>query len=211
MDHGARGVERVWSWAASGAEAEARRRDAHELVGEYLRSVHYFTIDYRRQDVHPELIDDGPRIIEANSEWLDPPWLHEGFDAIEFGLEIATESGAVFSLTWDPPGEREGIGLQRVAMLGSGVHRDAGVGIWDVGARTPAWRLLVGRRITGVDLHYEPWDEETGSLWCPRITVRGESGRVEIVMGDAENGLLVPSADNVAVLHSGTERLADGH
>jgi hypothetical protein len=37
--------------------------------------------------------------------------------------------------------------------------------------------------------------------WCPHITLRGEAGRVEVVMGDCDDGALVPSADNVAVLH----------
>jgi hypothetical protein len=45
---------------------------------------------------------------------------------------------------------------------------------------------------------------ERGSLWCPHITIHGEHGDVEIVMGDAEAEALVPSADTVAVLHPGT-------
>lgn len=204
VDVGARGVGRVWSWAASDAEANARRHDAQELVGERIRAVRYYTIDYRRQDMHPELIDGGPRIIEAESEWNEPTWLYAGFDAMDFGLEVATDSGTAFSLTWDPPGDHEGIGLQRMAMLGSGVRGDADVGIWEVGERTASWKPMVGRRVTGVDLHYVPWDEARGSLWCPHITFHGEGGRVEVVMGDAESGVLVPSADNVAGLHPGT-------
>jgi hypothetical protein len=197
------GDERVWSWAASRVEADARQRDANELVGHRVRAVRYFTLDYRRHELHPELMESGPRVIDAESEWREPTWLYDGFDAVDYGFEVRTDSDAVFSLTWDPPGEREGIGLQRLPMLGSGVSGDADVAIWDVGERAASWMPMVGRRVLGVDLHYEAWDQEAGSLWCPHITLRGEHGRIEIVMGDSEHGVLVPSADNVAVLHPG--------
>lgn len=204
MEVGSQGVGRVWSWAASGAEAEARRHDANELVGNRIRSVRYFTLDYRRHELHPELIDRGPRTIAADSEWNEPTWQYEGFDSVDYGLEFTTELGATFSLTWDPPGDKEGIGFQRVPMLGTGVRRDADVAIWDVSDRAASWTPLLGRIVTGVDLHYIPWDKERGSLWCPRITFRGEQGRVEVVMGDHHDGRLVPSADNIAVLHPDT-------
>jgi hypothetical protein len=196
---------RVWSWAASAVEAEERRRDAHALVGERIRGVRYYTLDYQRHELHPELIDGGPRLIDAESEWDEPTWLFEGFDAMDYGLEVTTDSGTAFSLTWDLPGEREGIGLQRIPMLGSGVSRDADVAIWDVGGRTVSWRPMVGTRVTGVDLHYVPWDEARGSLWCPHITFHAEGGAVEVVMADSWDRKLVPSANNVAVLHPGRE------
>ena len=197
------GDVRQWSWAASDVEVEARRRDADELVGECVRAVRYYSLDYRRDELHPELIGDGPRVIDADVEWSEPTWLYDGFDAVDYGLEITTDSGAVFSLTWDPPGEQEGIGLQRIPMLGSGVRSDADVAIWDVGGRSASWVPMVGRRVTGVELHYVPWDEARGSFWCRRITFNGVDARVEVVMGDSQDGVLVPSADNVAVLHPG--------
>ena len=80
----------------------------------------------------------------------------------------------------------------------------ADVAIWDVGERTTSWTPMVGRRVTAVNLHYIPWDEGTGSRWCPHITFYGEDGHVEVVMGDSQDGALVPSADSVAVLHPGT-------
>lgn len=173
------------------------------LIGERIRTVRYFTLDYRREELHPELIDSGPRVIDAKEELNDPTWLFDGFDALDYGLEMTTDSYATFPLTWDPPGDREGIGLQPTPMLGSGVRSDADVAIWDVGKRPSGWVPMVGRRVTGVALHYVPWDEGTGSLWCPHITLHFEEGPVEVVMADAHDGVLVPSADNVAVLHPG--------
>ena len=204
MNVGARGEGRVWSWAASGTEADVRREDANKLVGQRIQAVRYFTLDYRRHELHPELIDAGPRTIDAESEWTDPTWLYDGFDAVDYGLEVTTESGATFSLTWDPPGDHEGIGLQPLPMLGSGVRNEADVAIWAVGNRAASWTPMVGELVTGVDLHYVPWDEERGSLWCPNITFHNGHSQVEVVMGDSQDGVLVPSADNVAVLHQGT-------
>ncbi|MFF0266076.1 hypothetical protein [Kribbella sp. NPDC004536] len=143
-------------------------------------------------------------MVEGEVEWREPTWLGDGFDAVDYGLEIATDSGAVFSLTWDPRGEQEGIGLQRIPMLGSGVRSDADVAIWDVGARGASWVSLIDGRVTGVELHYVPWDEATGSFWCRRITLHGSDTPVEVVMGDSQDGVLVPSAETVAVLHPGT-------
>jgi hypothetical protein len=204
------GGSRVWSWAASDAEAEARCREADQLVAQRLRVVRYFMIDYRRHELRPELIDSGPRLVDDEVERREPTWRENGFDALDYGLELVTDSGTTFSLTWDPPGSQEGIGLQPVPMLGSGVHADADVAIWDVGDCTPSWAPMIGGLIVGVDLHYTTWDAEEGPLWCPRVTIHGERGDVEIVMGDVRGEALVPSADNVAVLHPGTP-LPDWH
>lgn len=89
----------MWSWAASAVEADERRRDAHALVGERIRGIRYYTLDYHRHELHPELIDRGPRLIDAESEWDEPTWLFEGFDAMDYGLEVTTDSGTAFSLT----------------------------------------------------------------------------------------------------------------
>jgi hypothetical protein len=203
MDGAASGGRRVWSWARSMVEADARRREARELVGETVQAVHYYTLDYRRHELRPDLIDAGPRTVDDPWEWNAPTWRHEGFDALDYGLQITTGSGVEFSLTWDPPGDREGIGLQPVPMLGTAVRADADVAIWDVGDRAAPWVPMIGERLLGVDLHYVPWNEERGSLWCPRITIHGPAGHVDVVMGDSDGGALVPSADNVAVLHPG--------
>jgi hypothetical protein len=203
------GDGRVWSWAASPAEAEARRREADELVGQRIRQIHYYTLDYGHDQRHSQPAGPGPRLIgaEAEAEWIAPPWLYDGFDALDYGIEIVTESGATFFLTWDHPEQGEGIGLQPVAMLGSGTDADvdAGVAVWDVGARAVSWAPVVGRKLTGVELHYVPCGEEPGSLWCPHIAFHSEAGLVEVILGDSsEQDALVPSSDHVAVLHPGT-------
>ena len=101
MDIGSWGKRRVWSWASSAAEVDARRREANGLVGERVRAVRYFTLDYRHEKLCPDLIGSGPRVIETESEWGEPTWLFDGFDAMDYGLELVTDSGATFSLTWE--------------------------------------------------------------------------------------------------------------
>lgn len=195
--------ERRWSWAESRVEADARRREADELVGHRIQVVRYVTLDYRREELHPELLGSGPRLITDESEWDVPTWQHDDFDAIDYGFEITTESGLAFSVTWDPPGDRQGIGLRRLPLLGSGVRADADVAVWTV-TGCAVWTPVVGTVVTGVDLHYVPWDEQGGSLWCPRITLHCGLSLVEVVSADSVAGVLNPSADNVAVLHAGT-------
>ena len=69
-----------------------------------------------------------------------------GFDAVDFGVELETIDGEIWSLTWDPPGEHEGIGIRREPLIGS--YADGLTAVWeatssslwaDVGP-TPRWR-----------------------------------------------------------------------
>src|SRR6266545_4698022 len=57
-------------------------------------------------------VGEGLRHIVEAGEWRNPTWRYPGFDSVDFGLELETESGSVFSVTWAPPGMYEGIGLR---------------------------------------------------------------------------------------------------
>lgn len=197
-------VGRIWSWAESREYAQARQHEANGLIGQRVTEVAYFTLDYRRAELFPHLIDRGPRRIDSDEEWTRPTWLYHGFDSVDFGVELHTEGGGTYSLTWDPPGMREGIGLQPVPMLGTAVAGEADLAIWSVSGRVLSWQRMAGAEIQAVDLHYLTWDERAGELWCPRIALRGDFGTIEFIMGDERDGMLVPSADNVAILHPGT-------
>src|SRR5690606_29278670 len=89
-------------------------------------------------------------------------------------------------------------------LLGSALPADVDVAVWDVSAGSPAWVPAIGEKVTRVDLHYVPWDRRERSFWCPRITIRCGGRAVEVVMGDADDGALIPSADNLAVRHAGS-------
>lgn len=197
------GGREPWSWAATDDEVEERRRHVRRLVGHRIGAVRYCTIDFRRGEFRPDLVDGGPRFIEDEAEWEDPAWRHAGF-AVDHGVEFETESGLVFSLTWDPPGDREGIGLRNVAMPDAYLNREAAHAIWSVGDRSDTWAPLSEAPITDVQLHYYPWEGRVSGFWCPHITLHTAAASVHVVLGDANNGALAHSSDNIAVLHPAT-------
>ena len=107
--------------------------------------------------------------------------------------------GRRFAVTWDEPGWHEGIGLYEDALIGTLVSPTADAAIWDV-SQERHLAPLIGKRVDWVNLlRYRPWSDD-GELWCPHISIRIAGIDVEVIMGDAENGALVPSADCVAVL-----------
>lgn len=137
-----------------------------------------------------------------DTEWAKPTWQWPTFDAVDYGVELHTDSGQVFSVAWDPPGpQQEGIGLREVPFLGTGISAEANFAVWNVTHRS-RWTALIGTTVSDVELSYEPWAKSEG-FWCPRITVRFRDARVDMVLGDiGPDGELHPSANNVAVLFS---------
>lgn len=89
------------------------------------------TIDYQREQFHPELIDSGVRLIEDARELERPTWRYDGFDAVDFGVEPETLDGEIWSLTWDPPGNHEGIGIRKAPLIGSVVVPDGLTAVWE--------------------------------------------------------------------------------
>jgi hypothetical protein len=191
--------EVVWSWAASPAEVESRVEHARRLIGERLAAVRYFHLDCGRDEVAGDV--RGPRQVIDPVEWRDRPWEAMDFHWTDYGVELATASGRVFSVTWDPPGMTEGVGLRELPMAGFGVAKDAGVAVWDVGAQ-PEWRRLIGAEITDVTMHYTSWDDDrVHGYWCDRITVVVGATTVTLVLGEADaDGTLKPAGDSVAIL-----------
>jgi hypothetical protein len=170
---------------------------ARRLVGRELKSVRYYDIDYRREDWAAGRT--GPRIILNQAEWSQPTWAYADCDSLDFGIDLEVTDGSVFSVTWDPPGQQEGLGLRQERLLDQAFRPDIWAAVWDVSSRS-RWTPLVGRAVTDVQLHYLPWQPPEG-FWCPRITLRFGAARVELCLGQGESGREVsPSADNVAVL-----------
>ncbi|WP_284750848.1 hypothetical protein [Arthrobacter sp. efr-133-R2A-120] len=192
------GLMRTWSWAASMADVEERRRHAQLMVGAVLASVSYMTIDYERLERFPELELTGPRKITDPAEWADPQWLCPGFDTVDYGIELVMTDGRISSSTWDPPGDIEGIGLRAVPLLGTGVAADADVAIWDVSGQR-RWRDRCAHEIMGVELNYSPWGTGSG-FWCPAVNIHFKNSSVELMLGESgPECVLVPSADNIIV------------
>ncbi|GAB2718031.1 hypothetical protein GCM10027038_15480 [Arthrobacter bambusae] len=180
------------------ADVEERRRHAGLMVGAVLASVNYLTIDNERLERFPELELTGPRQITDPDEWADPPWFCPEFDTVDYGIELVMADGRVFSSTWDPPGDMEGIGLRAVPLLGTGVAAGADVAIWDVSGHRP-WGDRCTQEIKGVEVNYEPWGA-SGGFWCPTIQIHFKSTSVELMLGESGPGCVpVPSSDNIIV------------
>jgi hypothetical protein len=186
----------VWSWAASTREVAERVAHARRLVGQQLSAVRYVDIDYRRDTFAPDSV--GPRQITDPAEWQEPTWRYPGFDSLDFGIELVTATGRTFSVTWDPTGTREGIGLREQPLIGSAVCVDADVAIWEVGAHS-RWAPVLGTEVADVVVGYEP--DDAGGLWCPCIRVTFRTAPIDLILGDVQpDQQLSPSADNIAVL-----------
>ena len=106
---------RTLSWAASPVELNERREHARRLCGLQLAAVRYINLDYSRLD---RPIGDGPRSITDATEWAGPTWQRRTLDAVDYGVELHTDSGRVFSVAWDPPGREQERRTVRTAVRG---------------------------------------------------------------------------------------------
>ena len=192
---------RSWSFAPSAAERDARIRDAQPLVGLRLARVRYFDLDW---------IDypTSARTIVEPQEWQQPPWRHPTCDTIDWGLELESTTGRVFSISWDRP-VGDSMGISEQPMLDG-----CGDAIWDVTERS-RWRNHIGHVISGITLHYFPWsptgvwedDRWPDGWWCPRITIDFGGPVVEVLLAKtlSDDHILFPVHDNMAVVFESDE------
>lgn len=188
-----------WSWAASAEEAETWRAEARALVGRRVERVRYFDIDYRAELYRRDAV--GPRVIEREAEWANPNWSHSACDSVDHAVELETSDGAFFTVSWEPPGVIEGLGLRELPAIGTAVRDDADVAMWDV-SDTKRWKAVRDADVTAVDMHYERWANSGEAWWCSWISVEFGRHVVEFVLGEGDQAkeCVLPSADNVAVI-----------
>ncbi len=99
------------------------------IVGESIAAVQYLEQDYGAKEPH---------------------WIRRDFDSVDYGIEIRTESGRLFSITWE---ESSFLGL--LCYEGSLESEFPGEtdAKWDV-TRTSRWRNYLGRSITKGRVHW---------------------------------------------------------
>ena len=155
--------------------------------------VRYLDLDYRGWDLGYR-DQSTRRVITDSAEWEEPTWDAGTFHHADFGVELVIDDGTSWAVTWDVPARTESLVVRPGLAGGAGA-------LWDVTARDP-WRRCIRSPITGVELRYHPWGERSGGFWCSRVSLSFGDLRVEVLLGDREPqaGLLVPSADNVAIL-----------
>jgi len=189
-----------WSWAENLDEANAFRQEAKRLIGETLTSVSYVTIDYSSETYRQGI--EGPRPVTDATELAQPQWKHETCDSVDHAVVLRTASDRTFSISWESPGHREGIGLREVEPVGSAIAPDALVATWDA-TNSSTWRDLAGAIVESVDLLYEPCDpKHSYPLWCPEINITIAGIHIQLQLADAEpgSGRIVPSLDNIVIV-----------
>jgi len=189
-----------WSWAASEQDAAAFRQEANRLVGEILMEINYVTMDYERNEHRQGQL--GPRRIVNKAELAEPSWQHGSCDTVDFAVELVTASNRTFTVSWESPGQREGLGLRELAAIDSAVTATADAAIWAATASS-TWSGLVGRAIENVELLYEPWNhDDSYPMWCPEIvlTLSGVEIRFLLAQGEFGTERIIPASDNIAVM-----------
>ncbi len=182
---------------ASLNEVKEQRQHARRLVGLQLAAVRYCEIDYVMPD-RPQG-QEGPRQVVSAAEWQEPPFRYEFGDCADYGVELETACGRVFTVSWDSPGWHEGVWLRELPLVGEAVLADANTAIWDV-SRAGRWDRFIGYEISDAQLHYLPWAPNDG-YWCPCVTITMRGSDIQLLGGQAEAGqTLAPSADSIAVL-----------
>jgi hypothetical protein len=191
----------AWAWVETLDEVQERRQHARRLIGLQLAAVRYCEIDYAMLD-RPQG-QEGPRHVVNEAEWEEPSFRYRFGDSVDYGVELETACGRVFTVSWDSPGRHEGVvWLREVPLAGQAVLADANTAIWDV-SRAGRWDRFVGGEIFDVRLHYRPWAPHDG-YWCTRATLTIDGSDIQLLGGQADAGQrLAPAADNIAVLFPG--------
>lgn len=177
------------------------------MIGQRIVRVDYVDIDYRGWELGHRDQSSRRRIIDA-AEWTEPTWDAGTFHHLDFGIEMITDRGESWAITWDSPAsDGESLRLQRTPVSEAGA-------VWDVTEWEP-WRSCISSPLSEVTLRYHPWADEAQSFWCSRISMFFSDNCVEVLLGDRDQAAaLTASADNVAVLLDPTslpewERLDD--
>lgn len=184
-------------WLSSEREVQSLRDEISAFVGDTLVAVRYFTLDYARWDVAPDL--RGPRALTTQTDWQDEGIAYPQGDTLVFGVELDLNSGRTLAVTWQLPGHHESLEILGERLIASTLDHNPDVAVCDVGT-TSRWRPLVGKAIAAIYLHYIPWAPHEG-FWCTRVHIDFGSTNVVLLLGELTiAGELVPSADNIAVL-----------
>lgn len=137
-----------------------------------------------------------------------PHWRHPAFHSVDFAVELRTAAGPIFTVSWESPGEIEGLGLREGPAVGMAISDDALAAVWDVSPTAP-WQRVIGGRVNSVQLLYQPWDGR-GPLWCRRIEMNVHDHTVIFLLaeGSSDSDSLVPSANNIAVRFDHSSEIA---
>jgi len=166
---------------------EQRRLDFEEsfrvLEGRALKRVAYYELDYGT----------------GEPNWrVDKGQLH----SVDFGVELETEQGEVYSITWDRTFAQYDLCL----MSGSLAQRFPSVPRWDVTAEQP-WSDVLHRPISKTILYWSAWIEPNGDhLYYPQdleLDFHPDQRLfISVLDHHRDNDTLFGGTDNIAVTYN---------
>ena len=172
-------------WVADEAARQADERRLAALVGRRVVGTRYAELDY--------------------GDTLYPAWRGEGFDSLDYGLEIDLDDDTTWSFIWLQAGHNEGLLAFEGTLKPTQLRNDAGR-FWDAGDGS-GWASVVGRPIRAVEGAWlrHTWNVRGQSDLCVLTWVLHFDGdsAVVITLGDRdEDGSYRYSHENVAVFFS---------
>lgn len=125
-------MSREVPWAVDEAARASDEQRVAALVGRRVVGVRYFELPWSELGGPP-----------------GPAWPGEGFDALDFGLELDLDDGSTWSFIWLQAGENEGLLAYDGPLQPTQLRQHPGR-IWDVGEES-GWRDILGRPVVRVD------------------------------------------------------------
>ena len=182
-------------WVADAAAREADERRVEALVGRSVVRTRYF-----EQDL------GAPR---------EPAWRADGFDSLDYGVELDLDDGSTWSFIWTQAGDNEGVLAFEGQLVGAQLREDGSYVVSDV-SRDSRWRDVLERAIEAVEGVWvrHTWEPDGQSDLCVLSWVLHFAGGrgVVITLGgaDPDAGTYRYSHDDVAVFFSLDEARSRG-
>jgi hypothetical protein len=172
---------------------------ARRLVGGRITGVRYFEIDYWRiARADSDEVQRGGRVVTSAEEWTEPSWRASDCDSVDFGAELTTENGAVFSAVWVMADDNEGLSFRQEPLRPKRLEADGAFALWDV-ERAGRWSPFIVSPVKDVRLCWtRPFS--SSDLCCHAIELLFDSGLVVLTLGEQRSGEFSYASDNLAAV-----------
>jgi hypothetical protein len=175
---------KIVPWVALDDDRHALRELAGSLIGDQVRAVRY--------------------AVPGGAGWPNGH-LAERVHAVDMGVEIFTDRGAILQLQWEMDGLNEGLGIELLSDPGE--LSAARVERIDVSDHAD-WKPLLGRTFEGVAFatHF-PNEGCPETVWSMRIDLSG-AAHVTLALGESKGGRIGYQPDALVVMFDGEDARA---
>ena len=156
-----------------------------KLIGHSITHVDYLEIDYTDKSGNPV---------------KKPNWNRDKqFDSLDYGLDLITESGDVFWISWGCEFTCYGISI----ILNPIDNHKKNMRIWDVSYNS-GWRSFIGQKITNIRIDWEQVNTDSNSIEYPQaleITFAANSHIYISVLELMSNGDWLGGIDQITIFY----------